>query len=219
MTIVKRARTKKSQTLTLDELLTKASKWTACLKKELGTKRSLRESFEKGTDSTTNILFDLFGRRRYERVIHEFIGSMMDNPRMDSVGHHLKHWFFKRCKVSVKTNTRILVTAESCKEDTRFDLLLRTTEGHELGLELKVDCKIDPTQLAAYNNWKKRQSRRSIALVTPQYAELQLSAPLITWNEVASFLKEQVDLHKREITLSTEELTFVNRFIDGIAEL
>lgn len=144
-------------------------------------------------------LFEFFGESRYERVVHEFLASMLANSRLKAAGLAAVRRIVKPFDLQLGDGDDLVVDAEVAPiPRLRIDILVNNySQGWELGIELKVGSGLSPSQCDGYCGWLDNSQNRYLVVVgvpslPDRVAQRSERVRLWTWLEIGMTLERAI---------------------------
>lgn len=170
--------------------------------------------WKKGINLAGNSFFRIIGGERYERVSHEIINNLLTNSKLNSWRFAvIKELFRELCKGSQpKNNKNITVISECVFGDLRVDIYIRTSDGYEMAIELKVGTEFGKKQEDKYIEWLScDDEHRFFVLVTPDLHDKVTkkifneydNAKLISWYNIVKIILENCPSKKTVLSESS----------------
>lgn len=174
-----------------------------------------------------NLLYELFGRRRRERVVHEFFANFLENKLLKEAGRDAANSLFQLVRVKLKSNEDYTVRTEVENKECgiKMDILLKGTRSDaELAIELKIDSALTERQEEGYQDYLIKYPKARVMVVSPAEKLESISEKIrkrffvYSWSDVRRILAESIEANKNNKTIKAHR-QFFNQFIEGIGEL
>lgn len=188
------------------------------------------EDCERGS---RNLLFESFGETRYERVVHEFLASILANSDIRPVALRFLQALIEPFGQTIVDADDWLVETEivpGANAGVRVDIVVRNCDQNwELGIELKVGALLTGPQLQGYSRWVKRTADRFLIFVGlgAQAEETTHLGPRVqswTWSQLGRALEGSMNTGGKLCPIfsgreGVGRRRFLSQFAKGLAKM
>ena len=170
-------------------------------------------------------LYECFGKKRIERILHEFFANLLENQKLYPVGRNILKQIFKQCGLPAP-GKHVLINTEVAVENLRIDLLIEDcSSGNQIAIELKTKSTFNVMQQNAYLEWQANNgsTKRKVMVICLGHnfhkIDMMVNKKFYvnTWKYFSNLICDELTKHNKDLNKDTVD--FANRFAKGIGEL